>query len=80
MHYVCSGAGSKVLAQHRPPGTCPTGGCAELGPVEEKAYFDAAPGKTHIDGGFALFEVGTASGRFAFFDQQARAVYSAPLY
>lgn len=81
MHYVCSGAGSKVLSRHKPYGACPAEGCAELGPVEELAYLGKNPGAAnHIDGGFALFEVGAASGRFTFFDQQARAVYSAKLY
>lgn len=82
MHYVCSGAGSKVLAKHKPPGACPiANGCAELGPVEELAYLAKHPGEpNHIDGGFALFEVGQTSGSFTFFDQQARPAYSAPLY
>ena len=81
MHYVCSGAGSKVLPQHKAPGACPALGCAELGPVEELAYLAKNPGgANHIDGGFALFEVGAAAGKFTFFDQQARAAYSAPLY
>ena len=81
MHYVCSGAGSKVLAQHKSPGACPAVGCAELGPVEEKIHLAKNPGgPNHIDGGFALFEIGAASGKFTFFDQQARAAYSAPLY
>jgi acid phosphatase len=81
MHYVCSGAGSKVLAQHRLAGACPAAGCAELGPVEELAYFEKRPGATnHIDGGFALFEAGATSGKFTFFDQQAQARYSSPLY
>ena len=82
MHYVCSGAGSKVLAKHNQPGACPIANrCAELGPVEELAYLAKNPGgPNHIDGGFALFEIGAASGKFTFFDQQARAAYSAPLY
>ena len=82
MHYVCSGAGSKVLSKHNQPGTCPiANGCAELGPVEELAYLAKHPGEpNHIDGGFAMFEVGQTSGSFTFFDQQARPAYSAPLY
>ena len=82
MHYVCSGAGSKVLSKHNQPGACPiANGCAELGPVEELAYLAKHPGEpNHIDGGFAMFEVGQTSGSFTFFDQQARPAYSAPLY
>ena len=71
MNYICSGAGSKVLADHRMPGACPAVGCGELGPVEEKSYYDAAPGQNHIDGGFALFELGQDTGSFTFFNSQA---------
>ena len=82
MHYVCSGAGSKVLAKHNQPGACPiANGCVELGPVEENIYLAKNPGgPNHIDGGFALFELGAASGKFTFFDQQAKAAYASPLY
>ena len=76
MHYICSGAGSKMLAKQTQPGTCPVGGCSDLGPVEKKGHF----GKNEIAGGFALFEVGVTAGGFRFFDSCAREVYSASLY
>ena len=68
MHYVCSGAGSAMLAKEKQPGACPVGGCAELGPVEKKTHF----GKDEIAGGFALFELARDTGSFTFFDSDAK--------
>ena len=88
MHYVCSGAGSDVRTEYGGgPGHCVlASGCDGIGedaakqPVWRSFYRNRPNSVEHIDGGFALVEISAASGKFTFFDQQARAAYSAPLY
>ena len=75
MHYICSGAGSKMLAKQTQPGACPVGGCADLGPVEKKSHF----GKDEIAGGFALFELSRDTGSFTFFDSDAKPLSKSPV-
>lgn len=76
MHYVCSGAGSEVLASHTGAGECgAVQHCDPAAPPIERSFYRRDPGKPdHIAGGFALFEIGRDAGSFTFFNSDARSL------
>ena len=88
MHYVCSGAGSDVRGEYGGgPGHCAlASSCDGIGedatrqPVWRSFYRDRPGSEQHIGGGFALFEVGAASGRFQFYDNSANPLKGGQLY
>ena len=88
MHYVCSGAGSEVLGAYKGgPGQCAlTQPCDGVGEDAAKqpvwrSFYRKRPGTPeHIDGGFALFELGAASGSFQFYDSKATPLKGGVLY
>ena len=80
MHYVCSGAGSEVLHSTKfGPGSCAlasecNGRASD--PVKRSLFHKNPGGTDHIEGGFALFELGRDSGSFTFYnsDSEPRAL------
>lgn len=74
MHYVCSGAGSEVLASHTGVGECIAAQhCDPAAPPIERSFYRRDPGnRDHIAGGFALFEIGRDEGSFTFFNSDAQ--------
>ena len=70
MHYVCSGAGSEVLAKHKLPGACgPEQDCDPAAPPVERSFYGSESGPNEaIKGGFALFELGRDTGSFTFYN------------
>lgn len=76
MHYVCSGAGSEVLHSTKfGPGDCVVADQCTGNPHDPKwqSLFHKEPGSDkHIDGGFALFELGRDAGSFAFYNSDAK--------
>ena len=75
MHYVCSGAGSEVLHSTKfGPGHCVVADACSGNPHDPKwqSLFHNEPGSDkHIDGGFALFELGRDAGCFTFYNSDA---------
>lgn len=88
MHYVCSGAGSKVRGEYGGgPGHCvlaqPCDGIgddAQQQPVWRSFYRHRPGSDEHIGGGFALFEAGATGGRFQFYDSDAKPLKGGQLY
>jgi len=78
MHYVCSGAGSQVLTADKrgPDGCALLSGCSGMDePPQVQSFFRDAPGtEEHIDGGFALFELGRDRGEFRFYGRRGAQV------
>lgn len=74
MHYVCSGAGSEVLAGHTELGSCPADErCDAAKPPVERSFYGRNPGTGEaIVGGFALFEIGRDAGSFTFYNSDAK--------
>ena len=78
MHYVCSGAGSEVLTSKKfDLGHCamPGQGAGTVEDPVRHSLFHKNPGcDNHIEGGFALFELGRDAGSFTFYNSDARAL------
>lgn len=76
MHYVCSGAGSEVLHSTRfGPGDCVVANQCSGNPQDPKwqSLFHKDPGgDKHIEGGFALFELGRDAGSFTFYNSEPK--------